>query len=209
MTTITIGKDAKRASKAQAHDMARLLKQGEKLTDKQLDSLLLYFAPAQPKKAKAAIEWAAKAAAVQDVRKYLCYVWVSPEGVAYATDGHCLHAAEVSLSEYPSGYYCPKTLASVPEMTEKYPDCERVFANNVGAELLVTTYLDDTATAELKGHLCYQVFDQFASVRQMQTATNGDGGVEVSVYVKGDNKYGDWRGNSEFGRFVIVRMKND
>ena len=59
MQDFKISADAKRATKKIAYEMAIKLKQGEVLSDKELDSLLLYFAPSAPKVAKTAIEWVA------------------------------------------------------------------------------------------------------------------------------------------------------
>lgn len=211
-TIIEISKDAKKAKKSQAFEFVRQLKQGEKLTDAQLDALLLYFAPAAPKKAKTAIEWVAKAAAAQDVRKYLCYVWVSPDGVAYGTDGHCLHAAEVDLNEYPSGYYCPKTLAAVTDLDAKYPDCERVFGAAKGAsnECVMSIPLEDIPRAFFNKTHCVQLFDRYGNVAQLTTALNGDASLDVELHsregFKGAKLY-DWRGNSEFGRWVVTEVR--
>lgn len=210
MSLIHIGENAKKATKGQAFEFIRQLKQGETLTDAQLDALLLYFAPPTPKKAKTAIEWVAKAAAVQDVRKYLCYVWVSPEGVAYATDGHCLHAADVSLSEYPSGYYCPKTLAAVTDITNRYPDCERIFGavQGGGNEHLMTLALDDMPRAVIKDKQCVTAFDHFGRVAQLTAALNGDTSRDVELHKRegGRSVIADWRGTSEFGRWVVTEV---
>lgn len=94
------------ATKKHAYDLITVLKLGGTLSESEIDSLLLYFCPAHPKKVKTAMEWVAKAAAVNDVRKHLLYIHVS-NGFATASDGARIHKARVDLAD---GYYCPKTL---------------------------------------------------------------------------------------------------
>ena len=94
------------------------------LTESEKDSLILYFAPSAPAVAKTAFQWAARAAAVKDVRHYLCFVHVLG-GIMRASDGHRLHWAPTDLAE---GYYEPSTGLRVDDKNTQgeFPDVSRV-----------------------------------------------------------------------------------
>lgn len=121
MASYVISEKAEKINKSRAFELIEKLKQGKELTDIQVDSLLLYFAPPIPKKPKTAFAWVAKAVAKKDVRYYLEYVRVK-DGYMYGTDGHRVHKAKTDLAE---GWYCPKTGARV-ECDAKGPDYDRV-----------------------------------------------------------------------------------
>lgn len=91
------------------------------LTDREIDSLINYFAPSVPTTPKTAFQWVARAVAFNDVRKYLQYVFVA-DGVMVATDGHRLHHAATDLK---NGFYDPKT-GMLVEVDAKYPEWRRI-----------------------------------------------------------------------------------
>lgn len=64
------------ATKKEAYELITALKLGAELSEAEIDSLLLYFCPAHPKKVKTPMEWVAKAAAINDVRKHLLYIFM-------------------------------------------------------------------------------------------------------------------------------------
>ncbi len=119
---ITLSPTVKKANKATAFKWLLALKSGEELTPDQLDGILLFFAPKTRDKAKCAMEWVAKAASANDLRHHLRYVAVA-QGIAYASDGHVIHRANVKVED---GFYCPKTLLKVA-FNQKPLDFARVF----------------------------------------------------------------------------------
>lgn len=104
--SISISKDAVKMSKAQAFELLTAIRSGHVATEVELDSAIMYFAPAAPRVAKTPIEWVAKACAKKDAREYMNDVLVS-EGKAYGSDGHRVHFASVDLAD---GMYCATTL---------------------------------------------------------------------------------------------------
>lgn len=117
-----LSQTAKKPTKAKAFEMICLLKEGQTLYSEQIDSLLLYFAPALPKKPKSALEWLAKACDPMDNRETCKFVFVK-KGRGIATNGHRVHEAQVDL---PDGAYCPKTLQPVDIDLRWFDPMERV-----------------------------------------------------------------------------------
>lgn len=119
---ITMSAYAKKASKREAYGMVRCLKEGHELSQDQIDSLLLYFAPANPAKPKTALEWLAKACS-NDIRDHAVKRFIHVKsGRAIATDGHRVHEATVDL---PDGVYSPVTFDPVEE-TNHFDAADRV-----------------------------------------------------------------------------------
>lgn len=202
---ISISSKAKKLSKKQAFDSVMELRGGATLSPQRIDELLLYFAPAAPKKAKTAMEWLAKAVAVQDVRKNLEYIWVNVDGMGYATDGHVAHRAQ--LEGVAEGYYCPKTLLAVTGIDLKYPNVERVFAPKEAhytveaAELEASMLPNATAVYSYEG--------SYAHKAQLDRAMNGDkNSIMLYAVSNGTNSIlHQWRGTTEFGDYIIMGIK--
>lgn len=118
---ITINAGIKAANKAESYAMVQTLASGQVLSDYQIQSLLLYFAP--PKSAKTAISWLAGFVAKKDDREYFRYLY--SDGVRLmASNGHILGWCPTEL---PVGYYCPKTGLPVAGMDGiRFPDVGRV-----------------------------------------------------------------------------------
>lgn len=105
--TIELHPQASKMSKAEAYEMLLTLREGTHPSEIDLDSAILYFAPALPRPAKTAMEWVARACAKKDMRIQLNHITVSG-GTAYGTDGHRIHIADTDFAD---GVYCPKTMA--------------------------------------------------------------------------------------------------
>lgn len=122
--TYTIAAGRKPASKKEAAAIAQKILAGEPISDAEKESLFLYFAPrAGALKVRTVEQWVAQFAAVADRREYLEYLH-SDGTTLRASDGHTAAWAPTTL---PAGFYCPRTLAPVPNEHEwEYPDLARV-----------------------------------------------------------------------------------
>jgi len=112
---------AKKANKSQAFETVLKMKRNKALDPGELDSLLLHFAPPQPKTPTTPLQWVASAIRKpnsKDKRTYLSYLRVH-DGVLMATDGHRLHATYTELDD---GCYDPTTLIKVDNVDGQYPD---------------------------------------------------------------------------------------
>lgn len=108
----SISSHATKPSRAKAYELICFMKEGVALHEDQIDSLLLYFAPAGPAKPKTPLDWLAKACS-DDVRDHAVKRFIHVKGGrALASDGHRVHEAKVDL---PDGVYCPRTFAAVEE----------------------------------------------------------------------------------------------
>lgn len=120
---IELSKGAKALTKAEAYRAIMRLRAGEELYGKDLDGLLLYFAPAIPKKPKSNMDWLSMAcstkATSQDVMRFIHV----HNGRGYSSDGHRAHCAPVDLVD---GCYCPKTHALVEGRSNQWEMLDRV-----------------------------------------------------------------------------------
>ena len=188
MITLT---HTKKPTRKEAFDLACKAK-SHPLTEVEIDSLINYFAPSVPSSPKTAFQWVARAVAINDIRFYLNYVYVS-EGVMYATDGHRLHWADTDLA---NGYYDAKT--GLPAKCDgKYPDVRRVIPR-----LEQMQKFDGSPTAGAR----------YINRKEVHTLTYGDlefnrGYVNdaspTAVYLDTQKM----RGSNEFGEFVIMCMR--
>ena len=205
---LTISKAATKASKKEAYALIEKLHAGTALTTNQTESLLLYFAPPKAKTAKTAMEWLAKAAAVQDVRAYLCYVYVDVGGVGYATDGHV--ACRATLENVAEGYYCPKTLAKVTDMDAKYPNVARVFPTYEKVHHTVDYSDLETVMGYGRDKIpAYTHKDSYVNKSLLDRASNGEGGT-LNMYAvstgTGEPSH-RWVGTTEFGDYVVMGLR--
>lgn len=203
MQDFKISADAKRATKKIAYEMAIKLKQGEVLSDKELDSLLLYFAPSAPKVAKTAIEWVAKAVATNDIRYYLNFIRVQ-DGFAYGTDGHRIHRA---VSDLPTGFYCPKTLALVNDVGGTYPRVAEVMTRLKDADNTRATLGELTkGVSAKKPYLLHEGLDVAISANYITSALNSSDDSSVIEYEPYNSGY-RIHGSNEHGVFVVMPMR--
>lgn len=203
MQDFKISADAKRATKKIAYEMAIKLKQGEVLSDKELDSLLLYFAPSAPKVAKTAIEWVAKAVATNDIRYYLNFIRVQ-DGFAYGTDGHRIHRA---VSDLPTGFYCPKTLALVDDVGGTYPRVAEVMTRLKDADNTRATLGELTkGVSAKKPYLLHEGLDVAISANYITSALNSSDDSSVIEYEQYNSSY-RIHGSNEHGVFVVMPMR--
>lgn len=203
MQDFKISADAKRATKKIAYEMAIKLKQGEVLSDKELDSLLLYFAPSAPKVAKTAIEWVAKAVATNDIRYYLNFIRVQ-DGFAYGTDGHRIHRA---VSDLPTGFYCPKTLALVDDVGGAYPRVAEVMTRLKDADNTRATLGELTkGVSAKKPYLLHEGLDVAISANYITSALNSSDDSSVIEYEPYNSGY-RIHGSNEHGVFVVMPMR--
>lgn len=218
--SISIDNTAKKASKAEAFAILLAMKAGQVPTPKQIDSMLLHFAPKTNEKAKSAIEWVAKAAAVKDPREYLNYVCVIA-GVAYASNGHIAHRADVTV---PDGYYCPKTLLRV-DFKAKPADFARIYAQAPGALQLKTKLTDaellpgDKTTGPVR-RVTAASFEVGAPAamssrfieRQLIAAGNGNSDPSFWMQPAGHGRTGAPKyrayGYCEFGDWIVMSLND-
>lgn len=200
---ITVNKDVKKASKSQAFDLIKTLKEGGQLSEIELDSLIKYFAPAMPTKPKNAFQWVAKAVAKKDARKYLSYVYVTEEGEAQATDGCRVHRAFVDGCS--PGYYCPKTGVKTDYKPDyaKFPDIDRVMPDFPSKEDCKLSADDLTQSLNDKGEAVYDIDPGLFNAQYVDQALCG-GSFALSEF----NDIETVEGYNEFGRFKVMGMKN-
>lgn len=202
MAHFSLSRTARKANKKAAYDMAVKLKKGETLNTTELDSLLLYFAPSLPKKATSAMQWVAKAAAVNEERKYLNYVRVQ-NGTAYASDGGRIHIAKTDL---PEGWYCPLTLASVsPDLHA--PDYLRVTKRMANAATTHATLGELTKGVEGKSpYLLHPVLDTAVNENYLLDALNTQDANAAFEYEEYNASY-RLHGSHDFGDFIVMPMR--
>jgi len=191
--------DAKAATRNTAFELMLYLKQGLPLAPDQIDSLLRYFAPALPKRAKTAEQWVAKAVNPNDGRDYLRYVYVS-NGVACGSDGHRVHRCRTT---WPDGYYDPKTqlLADFKPGDVGFPEVDRFFYREgkgpvCGLENLETGILT-VGTGKGGAPIEYKRVPEGVAVNRkyLMDATNGAETGEIHDYgtrMHGTSEFGDW-----------------
>lgn len=197
MTTIKISPDAKKPTRSEAMNYAQTLALTGKLSDGAAQELLLYFAaPPARRPAKSAMEWVARAVPKVDVRHYLCYVWVSPEGVAYGTDGHRAHIATVE--GYATGFYDAKTLKPV-DVDGKYPNVDRLLPT-IAPDRTVPLRELSTELLTSIDKLAYCHGDAYVRADYLLDALNvSDEPLEVH-----GNRF---TGRSDFGHFLIMGVR--
>jgi len=151
-------KPNQRLTKVKAYDLILSLTRGETLDNRQLSSLLVYFAPAAPKKPKTLFDWVKKATAKKDVRNYLNYVYSDGERI-YASNGHIV--LMVNTGQYDSGYYCPKTSIKDSTVDYQYPDISRcvVPRNNMVDAPIKRSYEYNTAMKQERVVIGEHVYD--------------------------------------------------
>lgn len=217
---INLDNTAVKASKAEAFAILLELKHGGTITQKQIDSMLLHFAPKTNEKAKTALEWVAKAAALKDQRIYLNYVCVT-KGVAYASNGHVAHRADVSVAD---GYYCPKTLLRVDYNIPPI-DYARIYnQGNNGLQLKTKLARTEKMPGGPKSGTIRRVtahsFDEGAPdnirerfiERQLLAAANGN--VDPSFWLQpaGHDRFGGQKyrayGFCEFGDWLVMSLND-
>lgn len=203
MSNFKMSENAKKATRKAAYEMAVKLKQGEVLSDNELDSLLLYFAPSAPKVAKTAIEWVAKAVATKDIRYYLNFIRVQ-DGFAYGTDGHRIHRA---VSDLPTGFYCPKTLALVNDVGGTYPRVAEVMTRLKDADNTRATLGELTkGVSAKKPYLLHEGLDVAISANYITSALNSSDDSSVIEYEPYNSGY-RIHGSNEHGVFVVMPMR--
>lgn len=203
---IPINSKTKKASKSDAFAHMQALHRGETLSTPQVESLLLYFAPPMPKKAKTAMEWLAKAAGKEDVRFYLNYIWVGADGVGYGTDGHAAHRAQ--LEGVAEGFYCPKTLLPATNVDGTYPNMERLFARG---ETHYTVDYNELSSNMLNGGVATYSHEQsHVNKVLLDRAMNGDHQpiTMVAVPSGASTALHKWYGSNEFGTFLVMGIRD-
>lgn len=202
----SISSHATKPSRAKAYELICFMKEGVALHEDQIDSLLLYFAPASPAKPKTPLDWLAKACS-DDFRDHSVkrFIYVKDRR-GIATDGHRVHEATVDI---PDGVYCPKTLAAVEEKNwfdsaarvAHWPD-DLVPFNY--ADLRVGTWKNDRKKGQ--SLLYYQV--------PADVAVNGDylkqavsPGEPETVYFGRSNSLQILTGENPFGRWLVCGMR--
>lgn len=201
MTTIHLNKDAGKPSKSEVVRRVLDLQAGRGDSAGLLDDLLLYFtAPPSRRPAKSVMEWVARAVAVQDVRHYLTYLWVSPEGIAYGTDGHRAHFAAVE--GVTPGYYDAKTLKPV-EVEGKYPDVNRLMPRGASGQCVTLAELGAAVVACQDDKVRSAYTSEGAAVLQayLNDALNGCESMPIDVHGN------VWTGVNEFGTYLIMGVK--
>lgn len=181
----------KKPTRKEAFDLACKAK-SHHLTESEIDSLINYFALSVPSSPKTAFQWVARAVAINDIRQYLQFVYVS-DGVMYASDGHRLHWANTDL---PNGYYDAKT--GLPTKCDgKFHDVRLVIPK---IERMQKFEGDPIASARY--------------INRKEKHTLSYGGLEFNRdYVNDANPndvYFDhekMRGSNIFGEFVIMNMR--
>lgn len=180
-----ISRDAKKATKAEAYALIVDMKtRRRELYPEDIDALLLYFAPALPKKAKTVEQRAAKAAAdAKESREYLRYLHVK-DGVVMASDGHRAHRGKTTLGD---GYYCPRTFAPV-DFDGVFPDLNRVYPDRKRLAEFDVAELDNGKTSKT---LTYRRVPDGTAVNEayLVDALNGR---EASRNMAGDSEFGEW-----------------
>lgn len=189
-----IDSGAVRPSKATAMGYIEAMKTGRTLYPREVDELLLYFAPAAPKSAQTAFQWCAKAVADKhEVRTFLQFVHVEA-GTMYGCNGHRMHAAPTDLG---NGYYCPKTGAHVMNSEYKYPDVARLMecarknrqeCDDKDKKLLLTS-----TGREYAGFGTYHINADYL-----------DATMHEKLYIASG---GQFSGTSKFGDFVVMGIR--
>lgn len=192
------------ATKKHAYDLITVLKLGGTLSEAEIDSLLLYFCPAHPKKVKTPMEWVAKAAAVKDVRQHLLYIHVS-NGYATASDGFRIHKAKVDLAD---GYYCPKTLLPTKCEYRYLPDSAIDNLLDISRFDCESVLLSETATGtqvyDKKITKYYEIaYGLRFNCGYVQDACNGDDVTLTYVLNPTVSASSLITGESKFGKFCI------
>ena len=195
-------------TKKEAFALVMQLKNGHHLSGYDVDSLLNYFAPPQPKKPKTAIQWVAMAAGKNDVRQFLNTVRVQA-GMATACDGHRMHECATDLDD---GFYDPKTLCKVDttDFVGKYPDTSRLWAKTTTADDALKCHtrdknlIDIPQVVELNdaGIRCVQTGQGQYQEKYWLAATQGDARLCTA-------KNGKAIGRNKFGSFIIMGMRED
>ena len=208
MPIINFSKDAVKPIRRVAFDHIKTLHSNTPMTrekhDAIMEELILYFsAPPVRRPAASALEWVARAVSAQDVRAYLCYLWVSPEGVAYGTDGHRAHFAAVE--GIAPGFYDPKTLKPA-EVDGKYPDINR---------LMPKTWPDSSAAlVDLERKLLVNDGEDrpiyshgAASVMQVYLNDALNGCEAMPIEIHGEGGSAKWVGVNEYGSYLIMGLR--
>lgn len=201
---ITMSANAKKASKREAYSMIRLLKEGSELNQDQIDSLLLFFAPAGPAKPKTALDWLAKACS-SDVRDHSVKRFIQvKDGRGIGTDGHRVHEAAVDL---PDGVYCPRTFAAVEE-TNHFDAAAR--AGHWPDDLAAFNYADLMQIVWQHGKdkplTAFRVPEDVAVNAEYLKQAVAPGEPET-VYFGRSNSFQILTGEGPFGKWLIAGMR--
>ena len=121
---IELSYNAEAFTKTEAYRAIMRLRAGEELYGKDLDGLLLYFAPSIPKKPKSNMDWLSMACSTDahtysDVKRFIHV----HDGKGYSTDGCRAHCAPVDLVD---GCYCPYTHTLVEGGSNQWEMLDRV-----------------------------------------------------------------------------------
>lgn len=140
---LQIANGIKKPSKVEAGDiileMAKLAKLAESPTAiGNLAKLYAFFIPPQPKTAKTAMAWVARAVGNGPCKECLHYIYVTDQYMV-ATNNAILHLADNTENLEP-GYYCPQTLKQIygpdqctfPEFSQLFPPPEKLSAVKKG-----------------------------------------------------------------------------
>jgi hypothetical protein len=200
-----ISRYTEKATRAEAYSLIVDMKMGRrKLSQEDIDSLLLYFAPSLPKNAKTVEQWVAKAAAnAKEPRDYLRYLYVK-DGVIMASDGNRAHRGETTLAD---GYYCPRTLARVdydgvfPDLDRVYPDCGQMEPIDIAELERGATYYEKTGKT-----LAYLSAPGGVAVNERYLADATNNQETGTIY--NDTQFKRlMAGSNEFGEWVIMGLR--
>ena len=176
----------------------------------QVESLLKYFLPARPAVSKTPEQWCAKVVAGKsDPRYYLQYLYSDGSRLA-GTDGYKLH---ITATDWPEGFYCPKTLAKV-DVDAKYPDIDRLLqyerprTRTVVIADLESRLIPPTTRGSKKDVVAVKIAEGLWVQEQYlkQAVCNEDAAtLRYDDSIHGDSIHGD----SKFGEFIIMSIKVD
>lgn len=206
--SLILRSNAKKAKRAEAYElMVDLKTKRRELTEEDIDSLLLYFAPSVPKTAKTSEEWCAKAVAGdKEMRVYLRYLRVD-NGRMVGCDGVRLHVAKTDKED---GFYCPKTFARVEGDLGRYPDVDRILstrkddAGSVPVSDLVPVLARPKNGKPIKG---LAVLDGAGfNERFLLDAVNNDTSEEVCIAPGLGGGYQAF-GHNRFGEWLVMPMR--
>lgn len=163
-----------------------------------LERLFKMTLPAQPKIAKTAFDWVAKACNKGNLRVGLQYVYVN-DGTMYGCDGNRVHWANTDLAD---GLYDPKS-GVLSDSTDKYPDVQRVIDSAFkGSSTMGDTVMSETPTIVNGRISVYPIGELHVQASFLDAAMNGAEAVELNSNTA--SKFNPVWGNSEHGTFIIM-----
>ena len=165
---------AKHLTTQQATDLLLKLRQRERLTETDIDSLIMSWAAKnQPKGLKDPIAWVAKAVAKKDVRYYLNYMYADTDKERLiATNGKCIHVMYGQLPDSFYGLIDPKSRLRV-DMEAKYPNIDRAFNMDHEGEVVDKSKIETVSTVmNKKVKPVIKIAENHYLLEQVEQATN-------------------------------------